>query len=146
MHIEDDLDGGTAARCAHNRHRKPDADARCHQFQDLSSQRSRIARIRPAGALLVVGFILHLLSTNVGFGGQLGPALLCHITEMPRDTSSRAIPGVSLQKRGAAWHSVSAGAPIPTPSHALPRVFYIRPHSRVHGLALRAGVSRHLRM
>lgn len=40
---------------------------------------------------------------------------------MPRDTSSRAIPGVSLQKRGAAWPSLSAGTPIPTPSHALPR-------------------------
>jgi hypothetical protein len=40
---------------------------------------------------------------------------------MPRDTSSRAIPGVSLQKRGAAWLFMRAGTPIPTPSHALPR-------------------------
>jgi len=47
---------------------------------------------------------------------------LCHIGELPRATSSRAIPGVSLHKRGAAVHLVSAGTPIPTHSQALPRL------------------------
>jgi hypothetical protein len=50
-----------------------------------------------------------------------GLARLCHIAELPREISSRAIPGVSLQKRGAAGHLMSAGTPIPTHSQALPR-------------------------
>jgi hypothetical protein len=45
---------------------------------------------------------------------------LCHIRELPRATSSRAIPGVSLQKCGAAPYSMSAGTPIPTHCQALP--------------------------
>ena len=59
----------------------------------------------------------------------------CHIAEPPRATSSHAIPGVSLQKRGAAVHFMSAGTPIPTHSQALPAFFSVRPNSHVYGLA-----------
>jgi hypothetical protein len=37
------------------------------------------------------------------------------------------------------------GTPIPTPSQAFAAFSYVRPNSRVYGIALRAGVSRHWR-
>ena len=35
------------------------------------------------------------------------------------------------------------GSPIPTPNQAFAAFFYVRPNSRVYGIALRAGVSLH---
>ena len=39
--------------------------------------------------------------------------------------------------------SLNAGISIPTPSQAFAAFFYVRPNSRVYGIALRAGFSRH---
>ena len=76
---------------------------------------------------------------------EVVPERLCHIAELPRATSSRAIPGVSLQNAAAAMRLLSAVTPNPTPSQAFAAFFYVRPSSRVYGIALRAGCSRHWR-
>ena len=57
---------------------------------------------------------------RAGNPGFLASSTLSH-RRTPRATSSRAIPGVSLQKRGATASFMSAGTLIPTHSQALPR-------------------------
>jgi len=69
-----------------------------------------------------------------------------HIAALPRDTTSHAIPGVSVQNAAAAVYFMSAGAPIPTHSQAFAAFSDVRPNSRVYGIALRAGISGQWRM
>jgi hypothetical protein len=54
-------------------------------------------------------------SRNQGLGR------LCHIAVLPRDTRSRAIPGVSLQNAAAAVLLLSAGPPSPRRVRPSPR-------------------------
>ena len=61
-------------------------------------------------------------------------ALLCHIGEVPRQLSSRASPGVSLQN--AAADGVQGAWGPPSPRRVGPRrVFCVRWNTRVYALA-----------